>query len=845
MKKNLLFLMLIFLGMLPIFAQLVVKKHSLAERARQSDFVIEGKVIAKSCFWDTKKRLIWTKNTIKLSKVFKGQVAGQVFEIITPGGTVGEDIISLSHNTVFSEGTEGIFFCVFRELNGEKIVIPYYEHVYFHDDGVNAIATDEYDGYKNVEKEIYPAIEKETRYRKNIGANMFEAKRLANSGGIFIPDDVNTGFAIEYSFDNVAYTGANNQILAFDVYARSELSGIRLADLTLFIDYSAISFGANLVGNQKITATKGTMILGNAYTLTLADSTSDKLRIMVDAANGNPAALYQLTTQNEFLCHLEIDISAVTLPGGAMFNPANMQGRTEYYNNVNSSYQKYSTVKANDSLYSALNTNSSIGITLTMENGQYDNLQQKYTFDIYGFADAQNTQISAATVSINYNTTTFGNSVDASTNIQVYSAIPNLYPNYYTKKGDEDNDTFFAQLLNDSTFGFYVLPTTSSYLFTVELNVQNCATPVGLSFDVSLMTGYNVYYTGAVPLPKEDYNPIIATDFNNNIPCPGLSPYITYFTPQIITAGTQSILSIYGGNFGNTRGNIWFNDIDNMGSFMQAPDSAFQNLTWSDNFIQVYVPSINPNNRTAGTGRIIVQTAAPASLTDTSLIALDIDYAVTNYGYGDGSYRRYDLENDDNNGGYTFKIHDVLYTANTKPCVDYAFKEWVCKTYVNFKVGGTITNPLSQLNPNSQNIIYLADTTDPVFTSSNVLATTIRHDKQCSSSLEPYSQYMAEVDIAVRDGWLWHFDTTQVSLPPNAYDLTTVLIHELGHAHSIAHCGASVKRMYPHTTIGVAERHLHPSDSLAGISVMGHSSWLGLIGCTNSMIPLLCGLIDI
>ena len=80
MKKNLLFLMLIFLGMLPIFAQSVVKKYSLAERARESDFVIEGKVIAKSCFWDTKKRLIWTKNTIKLSKVFKGQVSGEVFE---------------------------------------------------------------------------------------------------------------------------------------------------------------------------------------------------------------------------------------------------------------------------------------------------------------------------------------------------------------------------------------------------------------------------------------------------------------------------------------------------------------------------------------------------------------------------------------------------------------------------------------------------------------------------------------------------------------------------------------------------------------------------------------------
>ncbi len=843
MKKNLLFLMLMFLGMLPIFAQEVAKKHSLAERARASDFVIEGKVVSKSCFWDSKKRLIWTKNTIKLSKVFKGNVLGDVFEIITPGGTVGEEVITLSHNTVFSEGTEGIFFCVLRDLNEEKIVIPYYEHIYFHDDGVNAAATDEYGTYQDIKREIYPAIEKETHYRKNIAANMFEAKYLALSGGVFVPDDINTSFAIEYSFDNVAYTGANGQILAFDVYARSELSGISLADLTLFIDYSAISLGTNLVANQKITASKGTMILNNAYTLTVADSASDKLRIMIDAANGNPAALYQLSTQSEFLCHLEIDISAVILPGGAIFDEPSMQGRSEYYNGNNNSFVKYSSVKANDSLYSVTNTSSTaVGITYTLENPVYDNAQQKYTFDIYGFASAPNTYINTLSATVRYNPAAFGTNVVMSNHIQASSPIPAFYPNSYLVFDDEATSDwrFFIQLRDTVSPGTFELPTTSTHLFTVTLDVQDCTKPVGQFFDVSLMTGYNNHYTNVFPIQIEDYFPITATSFNDIVPCPDSlpNPYIATFYPQVITGGTQSILTITGGNFGNTRGKVWFIDVQNS-NYIATPDSAYNNLIWSDNLIQVYVPSTNANAQVAGTGAIIVQKAAPSLLTDTSLVQLKIDYALVNDYKPNQNYRRVDLQNQNGAGGYTFKIHDILYTPTVKPAVDLAFAEWVCKTHVNFTINGTISNPTSIVD--NINTVYLAPYADPLFSGANYYAITltISRKQTCNTAIDPLATYTTEIDIAMRDGWLWHFDTTSIILA-NEQDFVSCLVHELGHAHSIDHCWDTTKIMHPILGLGRLHRHLHPSDSLAGLDVIVHNNWLNAIGCVPAMSPLAC-----
>ena len=77
---------------------------------------------------------------------------------------VGEDAKKLVHSLVY------------RELDKGKIVIPYYPHIYFHDDGVNYPIKDEYGHYENLEKEVYNRLEKATRLRKNIAPNTFEKK---------------------------------------------------------------------------------------------------------------------------------------------------------------------------------------------------------------------------------------------------------------------------------------------------------------------------------------------------------------------------------------------------------------------------------------------------------------------------------------------------------------------------------------------------------------------------------------------------------------------------------------------------------------------------------------------
>lgn len=73
-------------------------------------------------------------------------------------------------------------------------------------------------------------------------------------------------------------------------------------------------------------------------------------------------------------------------------------------------------------------------------------------------------------------------------------------------------------------------------------------------------------------------------------------PVVESFTPEIVTGGTNSLLTIKGYNFGKSRGsdkkgNVSFRDSDEGGvTFIGGLEDADIKL-WSDNEIQVIVPS--------------------------------------------------------------------------------------------------------------------------------------------------------------------------------------------------------------------------------------------------------------
>ncbi len=83
---------------------------ALEERVRQADYVIEGEVIAKQSFWDAGQNNIYTSNTIRIYKVFKGVVQEQQLELITEGGNIGLKKHVFSSALELQRGQQGMFF---------------------------------------------------------------------------------------------------------------------------------------------------------------------------------------------------------------------------------------------------------------------------------------------------------------------------------------------------------------------------------------------------------------------------------------------------------------------------------------------------------------------------------------------------------------------------------------------------------------------------------------------------------------------------------------------------------------------------------------------------------------
>lgn len=69
-------------------------------------------------------------------------------------------------------------------------------------------------------------------------------------------------------------------------------------------------------------------------------------------------------------------------------------------------------------------------------------------------------------------------------------------------------------------------------------------------------------------------------------------------------------------------------------------------------------------------------------------------------------------------------------------------------------------------------------------------------------------EFDLEMSTAVNFSWK---DTT----PPDAYDVYTVMLHELGHALGLGHTTATTALMYESTAPGVQHRDLSPEDELA------------------------------
>lgn len=82
----------------------------LDRKVQSSSLIIEGKVTGQKSFWDPAHSMIYTSNTVEVYKVFKGSVNRTEIEIMTVGGSVGDESIEASDLLTLQPEQVGVFF---------------------------------------------------------------------------------------------------------------------------------------------------------------------------------------------------------------------------------------------------------------------------------------------------------------------------------------------------------------------------------------------------------------------------------------------------------------------------------------------------------------------------------------------------------------------------------------------------------------------------------------------------------------------------------------------------------------------------------------------------------------
>ncbi|PCJ65977.1 MAG: hypothetical protein COA58_07815 [Bacteroidetes bacterium] len=124
MKKHLTLLFLVALNLIAS-AQCLIEPWSLEKRINNSTVVIEGRVIGQQGVWDDNHNNIYTINTIEVYKSFKGSYSNDTIYVVTEGGRVGLEMLTVSPSLELQKGDVGILL-----LKTISVAISDYSNLY-------------------------------------------------------------------------------------------------------------------------------------------------------------------------------------------------------------------------------------------------------------------------------------------------------------------------------------------------------------------------------------------------------------------------------------------------------------------------------------------------------------------------------------------------------------------------------------------------------------------------------------------------------------------------------------------------------------------------------------------
>ena len=274
------------------------------------------------------------------------------------------------------------------------------------------------------------------------------------------------------------------------------------------------------------------------------------------------------------------------------------------------------------------------------------------------------------------------------------------------------------------------------------------------------------------------------------------TPTISSLSPSTISAGTESILTISGTNFGATEGEVSFKYASDGGASYIAAESS-QIISWNDTQIEVEVPS------SAGSGTIRVTNATTETGTSGSSLTIPFSHSSAT---GSGIVYPRTLYDNNGNGGFTFDYHNDFDSSAAKQYFEEAFGVWNCQTGINFSFGTTTATDATA--DDGINIVRFDNGSE---LPSGVLGrVTTRLLGTC-----PVTGWaiVDEMDITWNDSTNWYYGSGTPG--GSQYDFKTVALHELGHANQLGHVINSPGIMHYNLGAGV-EKYALDSDDVDG-----------------------------
>lgn len=309
-------------------------------------------------------------------------------------------------------------------------------------------------------------------------------------------------------------------------------------------------------------------------------------------------------------------------------------------------------------------------------------------------------------------------------------------------------------------------------------------------------------------------------------------------TTNSFVAGTtdeDNHLIIEGSGFGSATGSIAFPNADNGGLNNILIQYGSDLVSWSNNQIRVKVP------KNAGSGTIRVMNSGGAEVGSSSITILwAINPLYHDYReFDEFTRQRVNLIDTNDDGGYTIMLNTPSgFLANTEAvnALERALLKWQCATGINFELdrSGT-TLPVA----NDGNSVVAFSTTLPT----GVLAiTSTRYKGAGSSSCTQYSTLwrMKEFDMEFADpsvlpaGISWNYGEGNPLV--TQFDFESIALHEFGHAHGLAHVVDPESVMHFSIGNGEIKRRLHDHEIEGAVHKMGYSLTSNCVSAYSPMV---------